>query len=157
MEAVLALKAVFGGQSDGYIAPTMNTPYHIDNNYRIPAELVVYDPLKEGLRHVGDATRNVGRSLDIGMCLYSQGGLEHRWFPLEADESVGAWTMKGGGVHSVMQNADAVMYSRSKRNITKVQKAQEKAFAFMRELVDVSLPRPTVAPRVNTSRWTRKK
>lgn len=54
-EAVMLLREIFGNVIDGYIAPRMYSPYHVEktNNMMI-AELVVFNPKYAGIRSVKD-------------------------------------------------------------------------------------------------------
>jgi hypothetical protein len=50
-EAVLLLKEVFGSEIDGYIAPRLYSPYHIEKrNKMMNAELVLFNPISCGLK-----------------------------------------------------------------------------------------------------------
>ena len=48
-EAVLVLKRLFGHEVDGYVAPRMPSPYHVETGGTMSPEYVLFDPAKAGI------------------------------------------------------------------------------------------------------------
>lgn len=98
--AVLLLKDVFGcigAQVDGYIAPRMPSPYHMEKGEEINSECVIFDPLAAGMQMVLEEQVRAGedRMTSVPIQLLVEQRYMLRSFTL-ASEDIGAWVARGG-------------------------------------------------------------
>jgi hypothetical protein len=60
-EAMSFLRTLFDGFIDGYIAPRIDSPYHLPNKYILP-EMIIFNPWKSGITVMRDApSKNLPR------------------------------------------------------------------------------------------------
>lgn len=104
--SVYVLKEVFGLDVDGYIAPKMATPYHV-NGY-ISAEVVLFDPMDAEVRTVEPGVKTRVNVRDFILASKSI------TYPV-LEESVGAYAMGGGDDQEELVHAreQAVTYDPS--------------------------------------------
>ena len=51
-QSLLILNKLFDGHIDGYIAPNFNSPFHIENSFKIQSEIVLLDPIKCNIKQI---------------------------------------------------------------------------------------------------------
>jgi hypothetical protein len=51
-QSLLILNKLFDGHIDGYIAPNFNSPFHIENSFKIHSEIVLFNPVKCNIKQI---------------------------------------------------------------------------------------------------------
>jgi hypothetical protein len=110
MEAVMLLKSIFKSSSiDGYIAPRLHSPYHVEKENCIhPPELVLFDPASSGLRRLVQHEKGKSyNAVKLDTLLASDGSALHEPLFWEKHKVlISASTHRGGGRKSKISTFD---------------------------------------------------
>lgn len=147
------LKELFFAQYDGYIAPKLKTPFHVEKqNFILNSELVLFNPIDSGIQLLKSNPNSIQR-ITINSCILTSG---HGYTTIETrDMQTSYYTRKntkGGGKEVQISEDYNYLYDKGDKNIIKQYnegiKMGKKWNKKNIRIYSVVAPGPTVDPKI---------
>lgn len=142
------LKELFSSNYDGYIAPNITTPFHIEKaNFLLNSELVLFDPVNSGIKLLRDIPQKLNKATINYFILHSG----HSFASIDSRGMKTSYYKGGSSSISVCDDYNNE-YDKGNKNIIKLYKQGEKCGRSWRDkpvkLYNAIAPGPEVDPTI---------
>jgi hypothetical protein len=147
------LKELFFGQYDGYIAPKLKTPFHVEKKgFFLNSELVLFNPIDSGIQILKSKPSSIER-MSINSCILNSG---HGYTTIETRSMKTSYytrkNTKGGGKDMYISEDYNYLYDKGDKDIIKLYnegiKMGKKWNKKNIRIYSVVAPGPTVDPKL---------
>jgi hypothetical protein len=146
------LKELFDGQYDGYIAPNIVTPFHVEKkNFLLNSEVVLFDPISSGIKMLSSVPPNL-QKITINSCILQN---DHQYTTIETRNMKMSYytkkTKSGGSIKEVCEDYNYLYDTGNKHIIKQYKQGCEMGKKWKQKPIHIRssiAPGPTVDPRI---------